>query len=245
MIPSIIHLPEIQSTNSYAIEILSQERPVEGCVIITDYQTKGKGTDLNTWESEKGRNLTLSLILYPKFTADQQFRINKAISTGIYDFLVAELSNQRISIKWPNDIYIHDKKACGILIQNSVMGNKLEYMVVGIGLNVNQTQFKSNAPNPVSLKMVTGIEYNLETMLQKLLKCIFDRYSFLNSEKTTKIETDYQKALYRLMEWHNYIVNDAVIHARIKGTSDYGQLLLENKSGKIQICDLNEVKFII
>ena len=225
--------------------MLSKERPEEGCVIITDYQTKGKGTDLNSWESEKGKNLTFSLILYPNITADQQFRINKAISTGIYDFLLAELPNQRISIKWPNDIYIDDRKACGILIQNSVMGNKLEYMVVGIGLNVNQTQFKSNAPNPVSLKMITGIEYNLETLLQKLLNCIFDRYANLHFEKTTKIETDYQNALYRLMEWHNYIVNGAIVHSRITGTSEYGQLLLENKSGKIQVCDLNEVKFII
>ncbi len=245
MKPPIIHLPETKSTNSYAIELLSKDRPEEGCVVFTDHQTKGRGTDLNSWESEKGKNLTFSLILYPKVTANQQFILNKAISLGIYDFLIAELPNQRISIKWPNDLYIEDRKVCGILIQNSVLGIKLEYMVVGIGLNVNQTFFTSNAPNPVSLKMITNMEYGINELLNKLLQSIFERYTFISPETIKKINTDYQKSLYRLMEWHEYLVNDILVQSRITGTNEYGQLLLEDKSGKTLVCDLNEVKFII
>jgi len=244
-IHTILHIPETNSTNSYAIELLSKERPEEVCVIITDHQTKGKGTDTNIWESEMGKNLTFSIILYPTIAADQQFIINKAISLGIYDFLAALLPGHKVSIKWPNDIYIEDKKACGILIQNSIIGNKLDYMVVGIGLNVNQIHFTGDAPNPVSLKMVTGIEYNLDELLQKLLYSIFERYTNTSSETTRKIESDYQKALFRLEEWHEYFVNNDKVYAKITGTTAYGQLVLENESGKKIVCDLKEVKFIL
>ncbi len=241
----IIRLPETESTNSYAIRMLSQQRPENGSVIIADHQTKGKGQDFNSWESEKGMNLTFSLILYPEFTADQQFIFNKAISLSICDFLKAELPGHAITIKWPNDIYINDKKVCGILIQNSVTGKKLDYVVVGIGLNVNQTAFMSNAPNPVSLHMITGKEYNLEVVLAKLLKSIVLRYEKLNSKTNYTIETDYHKALYRLLEWHEYVVKKTKIKARITGTSEFGQLLLETETGEALVCDLQEVKFVL
>jgi BirA family biotin operon repressor/biotin-[acetyl-CoA-carboxylase] ligase len=243
--PAIIRLPETKSTNSYAIELLSKEHPEEGCVIITDYQTQGKGTDTNTWESEKGKNLTFSLILYPKLAADQQFLLNKAISLGIYDFLVKEIPGHKISIKWPNDLYVEDQKVCGILIQNAVMGNKLQYMVAGIGLNVNQTLFISDAPNPVSLKMITSLEYNLDEILQKLLYSILERYTHISPETAGKIESDYQTVLYRQGEWHDYIVKGVKVFSKITGTNAYGQLLLKNQTGKTIVCDLKEVKFII
>lgn len=242
---SIIRLAETESTNTHAIQLLSQQRPENGCVIITDHQTKGKGQDTNSWESEKGKNLTFSIILYPGFTADQQFVFNKAISVGICDFLKTELPDYTVSIKWPNDIYIGDKKACGILIQNSVIGNKLDFMVVGIGLNVNQTVFQSNAPNPVSLQTITGIKYDLDIVREKLLKCIFKRYSQVNPETKQIIENEYHKALFRLMEWHEYLVKSNNVVARITGTNEYGQLLLEAEGGEIMVCDLNEVKFIL
>jgi BirA family transcriptional regulator, biotin operon repressor / biotin---[acetyl-CoA-carboxylase] ligase len=241
---SIIRLPETESTNTYAVQLLSQQRPENGCVIITDHQTKGKGQDINSWESEKGKNLTFSIILYPGFTADQQFVFNKAISLGICDFLKTELPEHTITIKWPNDIYIGNKKACGILIKNSVIGNKLDYVVVGIGLNVNQTVFKSDAPNPVSLQMITGMEYDLDIVLEKLLKCIFERYSQVKPESKQIIENEYHKVLYRLMEWHEYLVKNDKVIARITCTNEYGQLLLETETGDVLVCDLKEVKFI-
>ena len=245
MTPPIIRLSETKSTNSYAVEILSNDRPKEGCVIITDHQTAGKGTDTNTWESEEGKNLTFSIILYPKLAADQQFIINKSISLGIYDFLVATLPDYKVSIKWPNDLYVEDKKVCGILIQNSVIGNKLEYMVVGIGLNVNQMNFTGSAPNPVSLKMAAGMEYNLDETFLHLSNSIFARYKSIKPETIGKIENDYQRALYRLEEWHEYIVNGKNVYSKITTTNAYGQLILENENGESVVCDLKEVKFII
>lgn len=241
----IIRLPETESTNSYAIEFLAKNRPEEECVIIADHQTQGKGTETNTWESEKGKNLTFSLVLYPAVTAEHQFMLNKALSLGIYDFLVSLLPDQKVSIKWPNDLYIGDKKVCGILIQNSVMGNNLAYMVAGIGLNVNQTGFTSLAPNPVSLKMATGKDFDLGELLENLIHAIMNRYSTLSTETALDIENGYRAALYRLMEWHEYLVDNYVIKARITGTNAFGQLVLESEKGKVISCDFKEVKFLI
>jgi BirA family biotin operon repressor/biotin-[acetyl-CoA-carboxylase] ligase len=242
---TIFRLAETASTNSYAIEMLSNNRPDEGFVVITDHQTQGKGMDTNTWESEKGKNLTFSLILYPTFTAEHQFILNKAISLGIYDFLVNELPRNKVSIKWPNDIYINDKKVCGILIQNSVIGNKLDYVVVGIGLNVNQMHFITDAPNPVSMKMTSEKEYDLDELLEKLLHSILLRYTQVKPEFKTIIEDDYQKALYRAMEWHTYMMKGLKTRARITGTNSYGQLLLETETEKILVFDVKEVNFIL
>ena len=201
--------------------------------------------DTNTWESEKGKNLTFSIILYPTFAADQQFIFNKAVSCGISDFLKSELPGHAVTIKWPNDIYIDNKKVCGILIQNSVIGNKLDYVVVGIGLNVNQTVFISNAPNPVSLQMITGIEYKLDVVLENLLESILNRYSQIKPATKQIIEDEYHKSLYWLMQWHNYLVNGTEVEARITHTTEYGQLKLETKTSEILVCDLKEVKFIL
>ncbi len=242
---TIIRLPETASTNSYTLGLLSQQRPPEGSVFVTGFQTKGRGLDTNSWESERGMNLTFSLLLYPTFTADQQFVLNKAISLGIYDFLKAEMPENKIAVKWPNDIYIGDRKVCGILIQNSVTGNRLDYVVIGIGLNVNQTVFTSNAPNPVSMKMISGKDYNLDELLTKLTASVINRYMQVKPGMKPEIENDYYNSLYRLNEWNKYIVKGSQISACITGTSDYGQLKLTTESGEALICDLKDVKFII
>jgi BirA family biotin operon repressor/biotin-[acetyl-CoA-carboxylase] ligase len=118
-------------------------------------------------------------------------------------------------------------------------------MVVGIGLNVNQTLFISNAPNPISLKMITKQEYNLDEMLQKLLRSVYERYLAAKTITKGKIETDYQKSLYRILEWHNYLIKGINQRLRITGTTVYGQLVLENEAGETIVCDLKEVRFII
>ena len=241
---NIIRLSQVDSTNNHAVGLLNRTRPEEGTVIVTDNQTMGKGLDSNRWESEPGKNLTFSLIIYPKFAADRQFVLNKAVSLGICSFLQAELPRQSVSIKWPNDIYIGDKKACGILIQNSVLGNRFDYVIVGIGLNVNQTVFVSDAPNPVSMKIATGKDYNLDILLDKLLDSVYIQYDRIKPETSSRIETEYHMALYRSMEWHEYIVRNRGIIARITGTNNYGQLMLEAESGEALVCDLKEVKFV-
>ncbi len=241
----IIHLAETESTNSYAVQLLASERPQEGTVIVADFQTRGKGTDANSWESEKGKNLTFSLILYPAFRADRQFVLNKAISTAIYKFLVKELGSHKVSIKWPNDLYVGDKKICGILIKNSVIGNRFEYVVVGIGLNVNQTVFASLAPNPVSMKNISGFDFALNDALDSLLDCIALEYETVQKGRYHEIESAYHVALYRLGQQHEYIIRGAKTFATITGTNEYGQLLLETPDRNLVICDMKEVRFFV
>lgn len=242
---NIIHLPETDSTNAYLIGLLKNKRPKEGTVIVTENQTGGRGMDNNSWESEKDKNLTFSILLYPPITAGKQFVMNKAVALGICDFLKSELPLNSVKIKWPNDVYIGDKKACGILIQNSVTGTNFDYSVTGIGLNVNQTIFLGDAPNPVSMKMVSGIDYQLGNVLDKLLVSISERYEQVCKGLHGNIETDYQCALYRLREWHGFELKGIRIKACVKGTNEYGQLLLDTEEGGTCVCDVKEVKFVI
>jgi BirA family biotin operon repressor/biotin-[acetyl-CoA-carboxylase] ligase len=242
---NIILLSETDSTNQYAMRMLASEDPPEGTIIRADSQTNGRGLDTNSWESEKGKNLTFSIILFPEFGVENQFLLNKTVSLGIREYLAKELPDSRVSIKWPNDIYIDDRKACGILIQNSIMGNLFDYVVIGIGLNVNQTAFRSNAPNPVSMKMLTQNHYNLETALIDLVDSIFNKYYQLVNNSAAEIEEAYKSALYRLEQWHLFTIDNEAVRGRIKGTNSYGQLLLEMESGLVKVLDLKEVRFII
>jgi BirA family biotin operon repressor/biotin-[acetyl-CoA-carboxylase] ligase len=242
-----VRLEETDSTNRYLMDWLSREKPEEGTLVITSYQSAGRGMERNTWESGKGMNLTFSFVIYPDFlAADAQFYLNKAISLGVYDVVAAAIGNHgAVSVKWPNDIYIGDHKVAGMLIQTGVKGNRFEFAVVGIGLNVNQEIFLGDAPNPVSLKGVTGRDFNLDELLQATLDCIEARIRMLRQGNKPEIDGDYLKALYRFGELSDYIYKDNLIRARIKGVSRYGQLQLEIPGEKLIECDLKEVRFVI
>jgi len=242
--PRLIRLPETESTNTFAINMIAAERPQEATVIIADHQTKGKGTDQNSWESECGKNLTFSIILYPKITADRQFDLNKAIAVGIFAAVKKELPGQKVSIKWPNDIYVGDKKLAGILIQNSVIGMKFDYVVIGIGLNVNQEHFLSNAPNPVSMKLLTGKEHDLEPLLDRILASVLSHYEMVNKGKAKEVLAAYHSALFRLAEWHDYLIRGKKVHASLTGVNEFGQLVLEDMEEEVFVCDMKEVRFL-
>ncbi|MBQ7773428.1 MAG: biotin--[Bacteroidales bacterium] len=142
----------LDSTNSQARR--EAEESCEGSVWIADFQTAGRGQRGNRWESRKGENLTFSILFKPEFLPPhKQFLISQVCAVGIYRYLAGK--GMPASIKWPNDIYIGNKKICGILIENSISGDKLSVSIAGIGLNLNQTQFASDAPNPTSLLIET------------------------------------------------------------------------------------------
>lgn len=241
---SVEWLDEVISTNTYVLDLLNSERPAEGSIFIANFQTKGRGTESNTWESAAGQNLTLSLLIYPSFlTPDKHFSITQAVALGIKDFIRQQKINN-VKIKWPNDIYIADGKVCGILIQTTIQGSRFGYAVVGIGLNVNQVAFISEAPNPVSLKMITGKDYELSEKLSELCACLDFRYAQLRKKDLKALDADYLNSLYRFMEWHTYSILNDTFEARITGINGMGQLLLENRSGKRFTCDLKEIKYL-
>jgi BirA family biotin operon repressor/biotin-[acetyl-CoA-carboxylase] ligase len=243
----IIELKQTASTNAYTDKLLLSVKPDEGTVIIAYKQTQGKGQDQNTWESEANKNLTFSIILYPEFlNPSEQFRLIEVTSLGITDFIKTILpSEDNIKIKWPNDIYFGDKKLCGTLVQNSIVGSKLTECIIGIGLNVNQETFLSDAPNPVSLKQISGDSYNLQNCLIDLCSCIDIRYIQLKNKHYAQLETDYLSLLYRYNEWHDFIIHENAIHARIIGITNFGQLKLESFESKIYECGMKEVIYCL
>ena len=240
-----VRLKEVDSTNRFIMDWLTREKPEEGTLVITDYQTAGKGMDGARWESESGQNLTFSFVLYPTFLAPEaQFYLNKTISLGLAD-LLAELLPERddVRIKWPNDIYIGDHKVAGTLIQNGIKGSVFDYAVIGIGLNVNQVSFLGDATNPVSLRIATGRNFDLEEVLLKTLAKIENRYESLKREYKQCIDEDYLKLLFRMRQIAGYNYKGNSIKAKITGVNRYGQLILEIPGEKIIECDLKEIKF--
>ena len=243
----IIHLSQTTSTNSYAKKYMEKHQAGEGTIIVAHEQTSGRGYGKNTWESEPGKNLTFSLILYPSFMkASNFFRISQFVSLGLVDVLEKHLS-EGISIKWPNDIYYKDDKISGILIENSILGNKIESSVIGIGLNVNQEAF-AHAPNPVSLKQITGKEYDLEILLDELFSAILSRYEPLKNGKGDKIHQDYTRQLYRFNKYHYFktVANHAGkkrFRARIVNVSSDGKMELQAQNGQKMHFGFKEVEY--
>lgn len=241
----IIRLKEVDSTNRFFMDWLNREKIEEGTVVISDHQTAGRGMDGSRWESEQAMNLTFSFILYPVFLApDAQFYLNKTISLALAG-VVNDLLPGRddIRIKWPNDLYIGDRKAAGTLIQNGVKGSRFEFSIVGIGLNVNQAEFPGDAANPVSLRMAGGHPFDLDDVLSKSLTSIEERYNRLKIGDKKQIDEDYLKLLYRMRELASFQYKGSSIHAMITGVNRYGQLILQIPGDRIIECDLKEVKF--
>jgi BirA family biotin operon repressor/biotin-[acetyl-CoA-carboxylase] ligase len=247
MIPKIgayiEQIEQVDSTNRYASSLLKEKRPPEGTIVIAKNQFKGKGQSTNKWESEPGKNLTFSIILYPGFIEiSRQFEISKAISLGISDYLRKYLDG--VSIKWPNDIYVEKNKIAGILMEYSVQGNIISSGIIGIGLNINQDKFLSDAPNPVSLTQLTGAKYHLEECLSELLENLNSRYQQLMDQDFTDIDLDYEQILYQKDIIASYCSKGEVFEGKIRGVDEYGLLLIETAEHQILRFDYKEVIFL-
>lgn len=241
---SIIHIGEVDSTNSFLKELLLKEKLSEGTVVIARNQTAGKGQRGNSWESEEGKNLTFSVVLYPKFIPiTEQFILSKIVSLAVKQTLSKYTNN--ITIKWPNDIYWNEKKICGILIENSLSENKIESCVIGIGININQTAFVSDAPNPTSLKQITGKEFELESILIDIRDSILSYYDEMRQGGAEQITKDYINSLFRKEGYHLYNDGKEDFEAKIKDIQSTGHLVLETKDGDERIFVFKEVKYII
>lgn len=246
--PPIIHLKETDSTNNYLKNILLEQKLEEGTTVSTDFQTAGKGQRGNSWESEIGKNLSFSIVLYPEMIkANEQFIISQIVSLAVANYLKYETDEtgiNDITIKWPNDIYWQEKKLCGILIENTLIKDKIKESVIGIGININQTEFKSDAPNPISLKQITGKDYNLQLLIQGIQTNIIQYYTKLQQNKTNLI-TAYKNSLFRKNGYHTYNDGIADFTARIKDIEPSGILVLETKDGVERHFAFKEVKYIL
>lgn len=238
----IIALNELGSTNNYAKQMVS-DKAVEGTVVLAQFQSRGRGQQGNYWESEAGKNLLFSLILYPNFLeAEFQFYLSMIVSLALTNVLDNETGE--VQIKWPNDMYVGNAKIAGILIENSIKGTKLDSSVVGIGLNLNQVEFVSDAPNPVSLRQLTHKDYQIPEILQHFLDSFDSLYQLLKMHKFKEIKQAYLNRLLGKNQWRTYRANGKTFEARISGIGQYGKLQMENRSGQLLEFMFKEVEFV-
>ena len=277
----VIHIDETDSTNAWLRSLCSKESrnlgmPLRGgcakgsreknprfqysldknlsLAIVAEYQTAGKGCGSNTWESERGKNLTFSVLLHPtEIRANWQFRISEAVSVALCETLERyfrplspsagslDSREQEVAIKWPNDIYVGDRKICGILIENRLKGSTITDSIVGIGLNVNQSEFRSDAPNPVSIFQLTGEETDREALLQAFLQ---ELSKAMEMDPETLAQS-YRSRLYRREGMHRFSDSQGEFEAKVLNVLDDGRLVLLDSEGKARMYAFKEVQFCI
>ena len=244
---NLIHLASTSSTNDYLHHLIScDDSLTEGLVVWSDFQTEGKGQISNVWESEAGQNLTFSMLFFPScVAASEQFLLSQFVSLGIVDYLKNSVGMSDVTIKWPNDIYWKNKKICGILIENLLVGPSISHTIVGIGLNVNQKKFLSDAPNPVSMSMATKRTFNVEVELPKLVESIKARYLQLIKNDFSTIRAQYFNLLYHGDNFYYYVDEKGSFAAKIESVANDGILSLRLVNGELSKYALKEVSFII
>ena len=229
----IVHIAQTNSTNQW----LREQGGEEDMVVWADYQTAGRGQGSNHWESERGKNLTFSMLIHPQgIPANRQFSISMAVSLAICEALGQHIGD--LSIKWPNDIYWRNGKICGILIENTLHGMMIRDSIIGVGLNVNQRTFQSDAPNPVSLWQICEYETDCELLLKGILRS-FGKY--LGQD----VKEQYISMLYRRRGFHPYADQQGAFMAEIVDVEDDGHLLLRDDNGLQRRYAFKEVTYII
>lgn len=240
----LVFLSQCDSTNHIAQDLVNKNKATEGCVVITGCQTQGRGQRGNTWEAEPNQNITLSLVLKPSFLAlQQQFYLNICTSLAVRDLVLAFLPADPavIKVKWPNDIYYGNKKLGGILIENTIRGQLLQHAIVGIGLNINQISFAH--AGPISFRMITGQQYPLAEVAERLLEKLEGRYLMLQQGKLESLKMEYLQHLYRYQEKHLFRVDNETLAGQILGIDAHGRLGLQ-VGDKIRYFDFQEISFI-
>ncbi|MES2795628.1 MAG: biotin--[acetyl-CoA-carboxylase] ligase [Bacteroidota bacterium] len=241
---TIKYLPSCHSTNVWCANYVENESVSEGFAVYTPHQFEGKGQRGNKWESEIGKNITMSIFLKPNFLkASDQFQLNMAISLGIYE-AISKYLNEDLKIKWPNDLYFDNSKLGGILIENTIFGSNLNTSIIGIGLNINQIQFEIS--HATSIKKILGATIDLE--IGEIMSLIFEGiekyYLKLKSGEIDAVRLEFLEKLFRINQWHYYRKNDQEFSGKIIGVDNIGRLKMETETSE-ELFDFKEVEFII
>ena len=226
-----MYIKSTNSTNSLMKEMLAKGEWPEGeYFVYAGYQTAGRGQTGNSWESEADKNLLCSILLPPD--KDLYF-LN--IAAGV---AILRVIGEDFTIKWPNDIYYGDKKVAGILVENAILGNEVKYSIAGIGLNVNQTTFVSDAPNPISLKQITGKEYDIDALMQQV-------YAKVQETLNEEVWEEYKNHLYRRDGFWKYEDQNGIFEARIIDVLPTGEIVLCDRNGQNRTYGFKQIKYIL
>ena len=250
-----MYIKQTYSTSTLLREQYTEDLP-HLYTIRTDFQTAGRGQAGNSWESEEGKNLLFSALLrYNNIRATEQWRLSMLVAVALWDVLSKYLPQEQLSIKWPNDIYFGDKKLVGILIENNLAGQYIGYSIAGIGLNINQTEWLSNAPNPISMKQITGQEYDAETLMNEWIHAIAN----WETQSTETIQTAYLQHLYRREGWHTYVEREVSVAptaiaqsgiegaflAMFAGITPQGELVLRTTNNEEKTYHFKQIRFVL
>ena len=238
----------IGSTNTYLRELKGGDSEYDYEVAVADFQTAGRGQKGNTWESEQGKNLLFSILAHPdNIKVQEQFYISEAIALAVSDSVINALGTEfadGVSVKWSNDIYWKDCKMAGILIENTLQGDRILDTVVGVGLDVNQEVFLSDAPNPVSLKNIAGRDFDRDALLSDIV----DRFiGYMEAGTDLRHKTDelYLSRLYRREGFYEFRDENGVFEACIEGIRPDGCLMLQTIGGEHRVYEFKQVQFIL
>ena len=238
----ITFIEETDSTNKALRERMATGQVDEGSVVVAGFQTAGRGQVGNVWESEAGKNLTFSVVLYPETVpANRQFVLSQLAALSVKEVLDAYTDH--ITVKWPNDIYWKDKKICGMLIENDLCGKNIYATIIGIGINLNQLEFRSDAPNPVSLAQITGSVYDADDVLDRFLSILYKWYLRLLKGEEDVIRNKYREALYRRDGYYPFSDDDGGFAARIYDIEPTGHLVLQLQDGTLRRYAFKEVRY--
>lgn len=220
-------LSTINSTNIYAMDKLQANLAAHGAAFFAWEQTEGRGQMGKKWLSNKGENTILSVILDTSFLMiGQQFQVSVAVALACYDCLSAYITED-LSIKWPNDIYWCDRKTGGILIENNISGTKWQWSIAGVGLNINQTEFNELLQKAVSLKQITGINYDPLIIAKQFCDCLNERYEGLKKGAFADLLIEFNKKLYKRGELVTIKKNNILSTYLIKSVTEKGELVAE------------------
>ena len=236
-------LDTVDSTNNYAMDKVHAGLANHGTVWFTHHQTAGKGQRGKSWKSEQKKNIAMSVVLKPEqLNAGQQFYLSAAVALACFHFF-SKYAGDDTKIKWPNDLFWRDRKAGGVLIENIFHGKKWKWAVVGIGININQTGFDESLQNPVSLKQITGKEFDTVAMGKELYVLLMKNISVLNEETINPILEDYNLNLYKLNKPVTLKKNETTFQTVIKEVSPGGRLLTVDSTERQ--FDFGEVEWIL
>jgi BirA family biotin operon repressor/biotin-[acetyl-CoA-carboxylase] ligase len=235
----LIELESVDSTNNYAMARIHEGMAFDGLAYIARHQWAGKGQRGKKWLSEPGQNLSLSLVIEPReLILSQQFLFSAAVTLGILDF-VQGLKKGKWHVKWPNDIYWRDRKAAGVLIESIIKGEIWQFSVVGIGINLNQEIFPEKLPNAISLKNITGKNYEPVVLAKELILLIQNRITILR-KKPNRILNNFNRSLYKKNSSIKFKKGSDIIEAILIGVDSSGFLLTDKGS-----FNAGEISFVL
>lgn len=234
------YIEQTPSTNALLWERIRKENLPDGFALRTDFQTAGKGQVGNSWEAEAGKNVLFSMVLSPtKIAPDKQFLLSQLVSVAIKQVLESYVED--ITVKWPNDIYWKEMKLGGILIENLLQGKSIRTSVIGIGINVNQEVFLSDAPNPISLIQITGKSLDCQLLFADIREAIIAGYKNLHP---AQLRIEYADSLYRRNGFHAFRSDVEEFEAQIISVEADGKLVLETKDEVRKEFYFKEVSFV-